>query len=604
MKKHIAFYFIYPLFFSISILLFLFYLDLANGPFILFPISLVVLIGYMVVRMIFRNKKFTFKLLLFVGLILSIIVILLFDHPETKLFSPVDKVSYTDVVEVNEGKLVGTYNNDNSVKIYTGIPYAKAPVGNLRWREPQDLDNYEGILDCTSFKAKAMQLENSSVINTLVDMYAEKVWHPDYHSNPFEEISEDCLYLNIWAPNTTSKNLPVLVYIHGGSLKSGSSSFYSYNGENMAKKGIIMITIAYRLGIFGFYASNALKAESPNNSTGNYGLLDQIQALKWINNNIEAFGGDKTNITIAGESAGSSCISALCTSPLTVGLFQKAIGESSSLAINNPPHTFRTFEKAISDNQGVMGYLGCSSIDEMRALNAETIIKASEHFNNSSMTVDGYALTKTPYESYKNGENHEVALLNGSNVLEADAFVVPSFLFSKTKLDNIENRLTNYLGDKETAKKILALYNLKTDNDAFLALNEIMSVIWFIYPHYSWSYLAYNNGTTVYRYSFTKENGYYGSYHSGELIYAYNNISRDTTTYRYDNSDQELSNIMSSYWVNFVKYGNPNAMELPIWNKWTPSQNRVQELGKNVSEINDRFEFLYQILDEYFNNQY
>ncbi len=604
MKKHIAFYIIFPILFSIFILLFVFYLDLANGPLILLPVSLIVLIGYMVLRIAFVNKGFLYKLILLSSLIISLIVIVLVNHPKTVLMSPVDQVSYTDIVEVSEGKLRGTYNSDETVRIYTGIPYAKAPVGNLRWREPVDPDNYSGILDCTSFKPKAMQLGSGDIMDSLIDIYAEKGWHPNFKSNPHEEMSEDCLYLNIWRPNTNETNLPVLVYIHGGSLKNGSSSFYSYNGENIAEKGVIMITIAYRLGIFGYYASNELKNESPNHTTGNYGLLDQIQALKWINNNIEAFGGNKTKITIAGESAGSSSVSALCSSPLASGLFQKAIGESSSLVVKTPPHTFRLYEDAIKDNEGVMSYLGCNSLEELRNVDALTLLNAGTHFNNSSMTLDGYALTKTPYEVYKDGENNEVALLNGSNVLEADAFVIPTFLFSKTNKKNIEERLSNYIGDGDIAKRILQLYDLKTDNDAFLALNEIMSVMWFIYPHYSWSRLASNNGTIVYRYSFTKDNGYYGTYHSGEIIYAYNNISRDKTNYRYDESDVLLSEIMSSYWVNFVKYGNPNGDGLPKWNVWDEQTNRVQELGDNVTEISDRYEFLYNILDEYFHNEY
>ena len=164
--------------------------------------------------------------------------------------------------------------------------------------------------------------------------------------NPRQDMSEDCLYLNIWRPHTEETNLPILFYIHGGSLTSGTTGFDDYNGEEMARHGVIFINVAYRLGVFGFFANEELKNESSNHTTGNYGLLDQIKALQWVNDNAEYFHGDKSNITIAGESAGSSCVSALCTSPLAKGLFKRAIGESSSLAIKNPPHTYRNLDDA------------------------------------------------------------------------------------------------------------------------------------------------------------------------------------------------------------------------------------------------------------------
>lgn len=411
-----------------------------------------------------------------------------------------------------------------------------------------------------------------------------------------EEMSEDSLYLNIWRPNNNEKDLPVLVFIHGGSLTSGSSSFEDYNGEEMAKKGVIMVTITYRLGIFGYFAHPDLINESSNKTTGNYGLLDQIEALKWVNKNIGYFGGDKNNITIAGESAGSSSVSALCISPLAKGLFRRAIGESSSLIVKTPPHTYRSLDTALKMGKDIMKEFNVSTIEELRNISPEKLINSK--YTNSEMTLDGYAITKNPYDVYKDKENNEEALLNGYNVKEADAFIIPQYLFSPTNKNNIKERLEKIF-DSITVNKILDLYKDKIEVDAFSAFNEIISVWWFIYPHHSWSTMAYNTGIPVYRYQFTKENGYYGTYHSGEMIYAYGNVKKSTYGYRYDDSDKELSEIMLDYWANFAKYGNPNK-DTNKWELWT-NNNKVMEFGENVGMIDDKYLGLYKLFNEFLN---
>ena len=406
-------------------------------------------------------------------------------------------------------------------------------------------------------------------------------------------MSEDCLYLNIWRPNTAEENLPILVYIHGGSLTGGSSAFEDYNGETYAKNGVIMITIAYRLGVFGYFAHPDLIAESPNNTTGNYGLLDQIKALEWVNNNASYFGGDKNNITIAGESAGSSSISAICSSPLAKNLFKRAIGESSSLVIKTPPHTFRELDEALEMGEDIMEEFNCSSIDELRKISASDLVKTK--YTNSSMTLDGYALTKTPYEVYLAHENNEEALLNGYNVKEADAFVVPTFLLSPTNKKNIKERLVKYF-DEEAANSIYELYKDEIEKDAFTTFNEIISVYWFIAPHDSWSNMALESGVDVYRYQFTKDNGYYGTYHSGEMIYIYGNIDKKTCDFAYTEDDYKLQDLMVKYFINFIKTGDSNGPGLPTWDKYT-TNGEVMELGKNVGMISDKYQGLYVILD-------
>ena len=357
-----------------------------------------------------------------------------------------------------------------------------------------------------------------------------------------------------------------------------------------------MITIQYRLGIFGYFAHPDLAKESPNGTTGNYGLLDQIKALEWINKNASYFGGDKSNVTIAGESAGSSSVSALCSSPLAKGLFKRAIGESSSVVVKTPPHTYRKMEDAQKMGKKIMEEFKCSSIDEMRKLSAEKLLTSS--YTNSSMTLDGYALTKTPYETYLAKENNESELLNGFNVLEGDAFVVPQYLLSPTNKDNIHERLAKEF-DEEFANQIEKVYKDKIDKDAFSAFNEIFSVYWFMHPHYSWSKLAVDAGVKVYKYQFTKENGFYGTYHSGEIIYAYGNVSKETKKGRYDDSDIALAEKMLIYWTNFAKTGDPNCTCNPEWKQFDKDENNLQELGVNIGPKKDPYTDLYPIIDSY-----
>ena len=418
MKKRVVSTVIFGIVYAIVAALLFFYLDLANGPMFLIFVEIVALGIALTYRIIIHQQKLIVRLITFIILALLNVPILLLAHPATEKFKPVDKIVETEVMHLENGDVVGTYNNDKTVRIYAGVPYAEAPVGDLRFREPQDKVDWEGVLNCTYFAPRAMQQDQSQLMSSAVNIYSMGKWVPDYKMYPIQEMSEDCLYLNIWRPNTNETNLPILVYIHGGSLMTGSSAASDTNGETYAKKGVIMITVSYRLGVFGYFAHPDLISESPNNTTGNYGLLDQIKALKWVNDNAEYFGGNKDNITIAGESAGSSSISALCTSPLAKGLFKKAIGESSSLVVSKTPHTFRKLDDAIKMGNDIMQEFKCNSIEDLRKIDAKELVKTK--YTNSMMTVDGYALPKTPYEIYLEGNNNEEALLNGYNVKEAD----------------------------------------------------------------------------------------------------------------------------------------------------------------------------------------
>ena len=597
-KKHIVFWIIFPIIMLLITGIMLFYIDIANGPLVCLILEIVLLIVFIFGRILFLNSKIIKRLILWGLFILCNFGIVMMSHPSVGLKSADYYNSPSGTIEINTGygRIKGVVNKDNTVRVFAGIPYAKAPIGNLRWKEPQDIEPWTDVKDCTKFKPKSYQPEANEITSSLVDIYAQGRWVPDYSNKMIEEMSEDSLYLNIWRPNDYKDNLPVLVYIHGGSLTTGSSAYLDYNGEEMAKTGVIMVTISYRLGIFGYFAHEALINESLNHTTGNYGLLDQIKALEWINNNIKWFGGDKNNITIAGESAGSSSVSAICTSPLAKGLFKRAIGESSSLVVKRAPHTYRTMADALKTGNNIMKEFKASNINELRNISASELVKTQ--YRNDCITLDGYALTKDPYQVYLDNENNEEALLNGYNVKEADAFVVPKYLFSPTNKDNIKERLAE-LFDDNTINKIMALYKNDIERDAFSAFNEIISVWWFMYPHESWSRMAYNNGEDVYRYQFTKTNGYYGTYHSGELIYAFGNVKKTPYKYRYNDNDIKLSNKMLKYWSNFAKYGNPNEPDFPNWELWNSNDNRIIEFGDNLGMIKDKYLNLYKIFDEF-----
>ena len=597
-KKHILFWILFPLGWLVITALLVFYYDLANGPEWLFVIQIIVLIAFFVIRLLLLNKKIWMRLLTWLGFISLTIGIIAFNKPaitkkSAAYYSNPEKIS--EILELNEGKVQGFYSQDKKVKVYAGIPYAQAE----RWKEPKAY-TWENTLDGTYFGPKSMQPLSNPVTDSLVNIYSEKGWHPDYKMHPIQERSEDSLYLNIWRPNNNETNLPILVYIHGGSLTTGASSYEDYNGESMAKLGVIMITIQYRLGVFGYFAHPDLKIEAQNETghatTGNYGLLDQIFALNWINENASNFGGNKNNITIAGESAGSSSVSAICASPLAKNLFKRAIGESSSLVIKRAPHTYRTEKEAYKTSEKILKEFNCLTIEELRKVKAEKLVDTK--YSNSGMMFDGYALSKDPYQVYLNHENNEEALLNGYNVKEADAFVVPTFLLSPTNISNVKGRLVTYFGE-EYGTKIYDLYEDKLKEDAFTYFNEIISVFWFIHPHHSWSNMAVNNGVKVYRYQFTKENGFHATYHSGEMAYCYGNLKRQNKPYAYDESDYKLENIMLNYWANFAKNGNPNGDNLPTWNEYQNSTDKVMELGENVGPIDDHYLALYDILDQF-----
>ena len=531
------------------------------------------------------------RLLAWLGLIALFALVMKLSVPPYRAIPATEgrNPAVTGVVTVAQGDLTGVTNADGSVEVYAGIPYAKPPVGELRWREPQEPEPWEGVRACDRFAPMSMQQRHSELYNTLYRLIGYHEFKLSLSDNFREGVSEDSLYLNIWKPAGEQEKLPVIFYIHGGSLMTGQPSYIDYNGESLAKKGVIMITFGYRLGVFGYFADEALAAESPNGTTGNYGLLDQIAALHWVHDNIAAFGGDPDNITIAGESAGSSSVNAICVSPLSEGLFRRAIGESSGLTAVRPYHTFRPMDEALEMGQAIKAEQGAASIEELRAIPAEKLVQTS--YSNDSMTVDGYALVEQPYLTYERGANHEEALLNGFNGHEADVFR----LFQTVEPDRYPDTVRRLLGDE--ADRFLALYPAADKKEATENVNTLLSICWFAYSHHDWSRRLTEQGRPAYEYLFTKQNGAISDWHSGEMIYAYGNVWRVPSNYGAD--DRALSETMLSYWANFARTGDPNGPGLPLWPTAGEAPTRVMNFDTEVRMVDDPYLAVYDIVDDY-----
>lgn len=510
-------------------------------------------------------------------------------------------VKKTGIVNVSEGDLRGVYNKDHTVKIYAGIPYAKPPVGELRWKEPQSPDSYGEVLECDTYGPMAMQNANGPLMDSLYQIFGFHKYNLSLFDNYREAKDEDCLYLNIYCPADHSRDpLPVVFFVHGGSLTTGQSYYTEYRGESFAKQGVIFVNFAYRLGIFGYMANEELAAESPNGTTGDYGLLDQIAALKWVHENIAAFGGDPDNITIAGESAGSSSVNALCVSPLTEGLFRRAIAESSSVLARKPYHTFRTMEDALKTGRQIMTEFEAGNISELRSISAEKLLETKTA--NSSMTVDGYAITEQPYLTYEKGNNHEEALLNGFNAKEGDAFLLNYHATEENYIELLKPISGQYA--EELSRLVPA--GSVTRDQAFIidaggsakgSLCEVYSAAWFTYSHYLWTNYMLQQGRPVYEYYFTKKNTSLSNFHAGEMPYAYGNLYLSKNVY--DDSDHALSEKMQKYWINFAKTGDPNGDGLERWEPVTGTYGKLLELGENIAVIDDPYMPIYEILDKY-----
>ncbi|MEY3412454.1 MAG: hypothetical protein RIQ70_1142 [Bacteroidota bacterium] len=465
------------------------------------------------------------------------------------------------IIKTANGSLEGVTNADKSIRIFKGIPFASPPIGDLRWKAPQAPKNWTGIRKCTEFSASPIQNKPEPFL----------CWTEEFIAQP-EPLSEDCLYLNIWTKaKKTKEKLPVFVWIYGGGLSSGSANCAIYDGEEMAKKGVVFVSINYRVGAFGFMAHPALTKESGYNSSGNYGFLDQMQALKWVQKNISAFGGDPNNVTIAGQSAGSFSVNALVASPLAKGLFHKAIAQSGGLLSGRFSNNLETSEL---QGEKFMQKVGANSIAELRNKSAIEIQKMSNSGFRFGVTLDGYVLPTDLLQHFEKGLFNEVPLLTGW--VTGDGTLMGN---SPISVEKYEAEAKINFGNK--AQTFLNIFTATTDEEAKASKAKLGMFQFAALSSHLWAGFNKKNNSYLYQFSHVPPDKIdfpnYGAFHTAEVPYALHSLQKWKRTWQA--VDWDLENKMSSYWVNFAKTGNPNGKNLPEWKAYDKEKGHIMEFG-------------------------
>ncbi|MDE1987502.1 MAG: carboxylesterase family protein [Hyphomicrobiales bacterium] len=457
-------------------------------------------------------------------------------------------------VQTETGLIQGV--RTNGLTIYKGIPYAAPPVGELRWRAPQPPQSWKGVRKAATFAPACVQ--------TGVSMPGERP----------PKISENCLYLNIWTPaRSASAHLPVMVWIHGGGYSNGSASMPLYWGDQLARKGAVVVTFGYRLGPFGFLALPALTRESPHHASGNYGLLDQIAALAWIKRNIRAFGGDPDCVTIFGQSAGSDAVSILMTSPLAKGLFERAIGQSGGLfePLTLAPNYL--LKNAEQEGEAYEASLNAKSLAALRALPADELLKGTAGMITHPV-LDAYVLPESPYDAFVDGKQNDVPLLLGSNEEEARSLVAD---LSAVTASTYDAEIVKHWG--ALPKPLYDQYPHATDEEARQARLDFERDLRFGWDMWAWARLEATKGKSpVFYYHFTHKPPFpkgsvyagWGASHFAELWYMFDHL--DQEPWRWTAADRQLADTMAHYWVNFARTGNPNGVGLPEWPDFRTTQ--------------------------------
>jgi len=460
-------------------------------------------------------------------------------------------------VKVEQGIIQGAF--EDGLSVYKGIPFAAPPVGDLRWRAPQPAANWEGVKQTINFAPGPMQ-----------------------GGNPPSGKSEDCLYLNVWSPaKSANEKVPVLVWIYGGGFGAGATSEWPYSGEKLAKKGVVLVSIAYRVGQLGFFAHPELSAENQNHVSGNYGLLDMIAGLKWIKQNIAALGGDPDKVTIFGESAGGIAVSMLCASPLAKGLFQGAISESggsfgpSRQTKTYPGENMKRLNYAESDGEIYLKSAGVTSIAELRKVEAAKL--PDRGFGGSWPVVDSYVIPDDQHKLYEAGKYNDTPILVGYNSDEG-----ASFSPGRTPEEYISGVRTRY---GKFADDLLIAYPVGI-NTVPKTARDLARDAAFGWQTWSWARLQAKTGKSkVFCYYFDQHpdlpegspRAGYGSPHGQEVAYVFEHLNPSDP--RTTKTDIELSDAMGTYWTNFAKYGDPNGNGLAKWPSFSDTKPVVMYLG-------------------------
>ena len=454
---------------------------------------------------------------------------------------PIVAAAISDPVRIDTGLVSGVPGSSDDVRVYKAIPYAAPPVGDLRWREPRPPSHWDGVRKADEFSPVCMQQQRG----------------PNA-SGPAP--SEDCLYLNVWtSAKSATERRPVIVWTYGGAFTSGAGSLPMYNGDALARKGAVVVTYNYRLGIFGFLAAPELTKESGHNASGNYALMDMAAVLRWVQKNIANFGGDPKRVTIDGESAGSMLVSAMVASPQGKGLFQRAIGQSGAwMGINIGKMTTRA--QAEENGQKMVQALGASTIAELRAKPADELLKNSRGF--FGIIVDGWYVPEDLSIAYENHKQNDVDVLVGSNRDEGTFFSRPGSGSAEQFTGSAKRRFNNM------ADAYLKLYPASSDTEAGASQLAAFRDE-FGWQMREWAQLQSERGKAkAYLYYFTHVpptapgQPSRGATHTADLAYMFDNPPPTAT---WTDVDKKLADTMSSYWVNFAATGNPNGKGLPEW---------------------------------------
>lgn len=483
------------------------------------------------------------------------------------------------VVKISDGKLLGTYDSAAKIYAFKGIPYAAPPIGNLRWQPPQPEATWKGTKDAKAFGARCVQAL----------IFPDMIFRDP---GP----SENCLTVNVWTGALSkSANLPVMFWIHGGGFAAGASSEPRQDGENLAKRGVVVVSLNYRLNIFGFFAHPELTQESPHHSSGNYGLEDMAAALQWVKKNIAEFGGDPAKVTIFGESAGSFAVSELMAAPESKDLFSKAIGESGA-AFSNTSLSMPTLAQSEEAGTKFGDSVHCSKLSELRAMPAEQLLKVSldpKDVVRFAPIIDGYFIPEPVPEIYAAGKQAHVPLLAGWNKNEGGT---PEQ--SKATVESFTADAEKKYGDK--AAEFLQLYPVGNLQEAKESAADLARDSFIALGTWKWIEAQVKTGEApVYRYLFTHvlpaPADVNGAYHSADIEFVFDDLKNKDLKWR--ESDEKLANLMASYWTNFAKTGDPNGPDLPKWPQFKAADGyQIMDLdtpAKAFSEEHrNRYEFL------------
>lgn len=484
--------------------------------------------------------------------------------------------------QVTGGTIAGNFTDGLSE--FKGIPFAAPPVGSLRWKAPQPLTPWHGVRQTTAFASACMQNAGAT------------------SQAPATPNSEDCLYLNVWTPAKTShEKLPVIAWIYGGGFAGGSTSAPLYDGTHFAQKGVVFVSISYRVNAFGFLATPELSRESGHGS-GNYGLLDQIAGLEWIRANITKFGGDPSKVTLLGHSAGGFSVSMLAASPVAKGLFRAVISESG--ANFTPPEdspwagtSIETLRMSEAAGEAWLRSLGVSTLDEARALPAEKLLAALRTPGGPRFwpPVDGYVITGDQCELWRNGHFNDTPILVGDVSDEAAGFGV-----HKTDPAAFEALVRQGYGKEADA--ILSVFPHATDEQATRSATQLSSDTIFDWGQYTWARLESSHGKhSAYVYYFDRPSARdpNGSTHGQEVAYVFGNLGGAGRPAP-KAEDLALSQQMQSYWVNFATKGDPNGPDLPVWPAFTEAAPLVMRFGVNPGPTPIPHQDELKVLDDYY----